>query len=75
MPLISDRRFDYQKIYRPNGTKYAEAHGSDLHATIDLAMNLWLQEFGPLHQALAVIEIVGVTAEWSVTVMEIPEEP
>lgn len=65
-------RYDYQKIYRPNGMKYAEGRHERIEYAIIQAETAFLNEFGrEPHQSLAVVEVVGVTGAWLATVMEI----
>jgi len=74
MPLRTTR-YEYTKVYRPNGMRFAEAHATTLEDAIDLAKNLFVQEFGALQQSIAVIEAVGATGQWYVTIMEVPNGP
>ena len=73
MPILK-RRHDYVKLYRPNGAKYAEARNMNLNGALDLAMAAFFVEFGrrPV-QEKTYVEIMGVTADWVVTVFEIED--
>ena len=63
------------KVYRPIGMRYAEASGPTLLATVTQAQAAFAQEFKyEPRQDETVIEVVGVTGLWYVTVMEVKNE-
>jgi len=81
MPVLQ-RRYAYTKIWRPSGTRYAEAYRligknswrSMLHA-LEEAWQLYRMEFGSNpDRARLVVEITGTAAGFSATVIELPEE-
>jgi len=77
MPILKTR-YDYSKVFRPNGSRYA--HGGTcfyLPDAVQKAVEAFEREFGPeapLVQESAVVEIIGVTAGWSATIFEILEQ-
>jgi len=73
MPILK-RRYDYTKVYRPNGTLYSTARGSNYIVAISAAMLNFHSEFGrfPMQDKTS-IEVIGVTGDWVVDVFEITE--
>jgi hypothetical protein len=71
MPLLK-RRHDHTKVYRPNGTKYADGSGTAAEDAVFNAQWAFQGEFGyvpkPEH---TIIEVLGVTAGFEARFMEI----
>lgn len=73
MPLLKNRS-EHTKVYRPNGTRYAEGRSPIVGKAVALAMAEFLMEFGSLpRQDETNMEILGVTGEWVCIVFEIKE--
>lgn len=67
-------RYEWTKVYRPNGTKYAGAKNARPDDAVRIALLNFISEFGrEVRQEQAVIEVVGVTGEWCATVWEIDD--
>ena len=68
-------RQQYTRVYRPHGTKFAEAKECELERAMDKAWYNFVKEFGRMPiQEQTFAEIVGVTGAWDVTVLEITNE-
>jgi hypothetical protein len=68
------RRHDHMKVFRPNGTRYAEGRHADATDAVIAAFAAWEKEFGAMpRQEQTFIEVMGVTAQWVAVVMEIEE--
>jgi hypothetical protein len=73
MPKIKNR-YDYIKVYRPNGLLFAEGKHKDLVDAIVLAEDNFHKEFGRYTtQTKTFMEILGVTGQWCVTIFEIED--
>ena len=74
MPRLKTRA-KHIKVYRPNGTRYANgATNHNLAAAVASAMAAFYLEFGALpKQEETAVEIIGVTGGWGATVLEIQE--
>lgn len=73
MPIMK-RRHEHTKVYRPNGTRFANGKDYYLERALDKAWQNFENEFGSLpKQEHVVLEVLGVTAAWDVTLMEIME--
>ena len=71
MPRLKTRS-EHTKVYRPNGTPYAEGAHAVPSVAIQLAISRFRDEFRRIpRQDLAVIEVVGSSLGWSATVYEI----
>lgn len=74
MPILK-RRSKHVKVYRPSGTRYAEAKMVELKDAMDRAWHNFAKEFGDIpDQERTVVEVMGVTCAWDVTVFELPKE-
>ena len=74
MPILSPR-YDRVKIYRPNGTRYANGQTlRDPSEAVASALYAFMNEFGRPATERSTIEVLGVTGGWVATVLEIPEE-
>ena len=74
MPTLK-RRYDSTLVDRPNGTRYAEAKEDILERAVRYAWVSFIKEFGysPV-QERTIIEALGVTGAWDVTVFELQKE-
>ena len=71
---VLKRRHAHAKVYRPTGTKWAEAKCSDLSFAIEAAREEFEAAHGyvpPQHETE--MEVIGVTARWVVVVLHIPD--
>jgi hypothetical protein len=81
MPTLKRKRnrfgrpYENMKVYRPEGTLYATSRRMYLQLAIDRAWHNFALEFGRVPvQERVVVEVIGITAGWDVTVFELPEE-
>lgn len=73
MPIIKSR-YDYIKVYRPNGTKYGQGQHVNLIMAMNIAKKNFLDEFGyEPRQAETNWEVVGVTGAWVVDFFHIKD--
>ena len=73
MPILKTRSA-YRKVYRPHGTRFAEARGTTPFAAIAFAWGNFFAEFGENpRQDETTIEVIGVTGDWIANVFEIKE--
>lgn len=71
MPTLRTR-YDYTKIYRPNGTRYAEGKGITPADALDAAYVAYEAEFGARPpQCQTSIEIFGITGQWVAQVFDV----
>lgn len=71
MPILKSRN-QHIKVYRPNGTRYAQGRSMNMQEALQQAQQQFLQEFGYApRQDETVIEIIGVTADWIVDLFEV----
>jgi hypothetical protein len=69
---IKKSRYDYTKVYRPNGMRYAQGEGDHPARAVGNAELAFENEFGSLpRQGDVVIEVLGCTAVWVATYMEV----
>jgi hypothetical protein len=71
MPRLKTRS-QHTKVYRPNGTLYAEGKHAVFAVAVHLAISRFADEFARYpRQDQAVLEIVGSSLGWSATVFEV----
>lgn len=72
MPIIKNRS-NHVKVFRPNGTQYTSGQGATVQEAIASAYGAFFLEFGRMPHGIEVttIEVLGVTAGWSATVLEV----
>jgi len=60
------------KVYRPDGTKYSEGQGSNMYEAISIAQTNFVKEFQLVpSRDVTVIEAVGTSLGWKVTLLEL----
>jgi hypothetical protein len=76
MPILKRRKGrNWMRVYRPAGARYAEARSVSATTGVKEALKAFAREFGrPPVQEKTNIEIMGVTADWCVTVWEIDDD-
>lgn len=75
MPLFKTRsRSGYIKVYRPNGSRYAEGRDPVVATAIMKATLAFVDEFKQFpRQDETLVEILGVTGDWVATIFELKE--
>lgn len=74
MPVLR-RRYDNVLMFRPNGTRYSEGKHDDMDVALGAAWDKFVAEFGEVPvQERTIIEVLGVTGAWDVTLFELPAE-
>lgn len=73
MPILKSRS-KHVKVYRPSGTRYSEAKRGSLIDAVQEVFTNFAVEFKELpRQDHIIIEAVGVTGAWDVTLFEIKD--
>ena len=73
MPIFKNR-YQYSKVYRPNGMKYSHGKAETIPEAFNQAIEAFVGEFNySPRQEHCVIEVIGVTGAWDVTLNEIKD--
>lgn len=73
MPILKNR-YNYRKVYRPNGARYADGKTCPTASMAAASAEVnFRKEFGNFQELNMVIEIIGVTRGWTATIIEIKD--